>query len=417
MRKMLLFVLVALIFLTSCSNVGTENQDSTDSNTDNAQKNYDHEQSTVHMGSTAVFTDDTIYFTSAGQLKYADKASGIGGPLCGKPECLHNNDTCNAYIGFPGDPELSDYDGALYWWENDDKVEAHAYKVNYDGTGRELVRDLEGITTNTGAPNSSFVHRGYMFFSYQTWKVVDGETVFGARILAYDLNSNEECITVYEKDYGDTVYRPVIQAYENYLYIMLPIGERQWQIEAGMSREEHDPALEMYRWNIETHELETLFNGDVPFNTNMGELHIMDSGILISGGIIDYSDPYLLADWDIYSYDFESKEISQYLELNGMGFYSVQIVNGLFIGSMFGEINRPMISVIDLSGKTILDKEYSPDFMNKYDIRSGFNFYGADEDNLYYHLGGYDEKEDELVVAFPLDGSDPLVVYSRKGDG
>ena len=403
MRKMLVFVLAAMILLTSCSNAG-------------ADKNYDHDQGTVHNGSTAVFTDDTIYFTAAGQIKYADKASGIGGPLCGKPECLHNDDTCNAYIDFPPRPELSDYDGALFWWETDYKHEAHAYKVNYDGTGREQVRDLEGITTDTGAPDYSFVHRGYMFFSYQTWKVVNGETVWGARILAYDLNSSEEGITVYEKDYGDTVYRPIIQAYENYLYIMLPIGERQWQIEAGMSREEHDPALELYRWNIETRELETLYNGDVPFDTDMGELHIMDDGILISGGIIDYNNPYFLADWDIYRYDFESKEISQYLELNGKGFYSVQMVNGLFVGSMFGDMDRPMISVVDFSGRTILDKEYSPDYMNEYDIRSGFNFYGADEYNLYYHLGGFDGKEDELVVAFPLDGSDPRVVYSWKGE-
>ena len=75
--------------------------------TDEFLPDYDADPSFIHAFSTIgnhvlCRTESTAFACtgslSKGTIKYLDKATGICLPLCGKPECLHDNDTCNAYV-------------------------------------------------------------------------------------------------------------------------------------------------------------------------------------------------------------------------------------------------------------------------------------------------------------------------------
>lgn len=145
MKKAFAIMLTFLLLMTSCSNAGTENQ------------RIDSDRSFAQFGTYVCETEDTVYFmttgtvyferlhdyNSASMLYYLDKATGISVPLCGKPECKHDDESCNAYISSTQPVSLADYNGRLYWiaMGNDNKY--HIYSAAYDGTDRQSVRELD----------------------------------------------------------------------------------------------------------------------------------------------------------------------------------------------------------------------------------------------------------------------------------
>jgi len=122
-----------------------------------------------------VCKDENGYFFryGDGNIYYLDKESGMSTVLCGKPECSHTNDTCNAYAygNF-----LTYYNGKLYW-SNSDYVDENGTIVNYgerlhrmniDGTEHEVVQELD---FEPGGDTSNFltkpiIHRGIVYFAY-----------------------------------------------------------------------------------------------------------------------------------------------------------------------------------------------------------------------------------------------------------
>lgn len=64
-------------------------------------------------------TEDVLYFRGffSNYIGYYDKVNEIGGVLCGKPECLHNDKTCNAWVS-PSPSGLNVYEEneqMIYW--------------------------------------------------------------------------------------------------------------------------------------------------------------------------------------------------------------------------------------------------------------------------------------------------------------
>ena len=394
MKKALAVMLTALMFLTSCSNAdGKDN--------DNVQKKRDYVQGSLGLTASSAITDDTVYFKpfqSSKSIKYADIEAGIGGVLCGKPECTHTDSSCNAYTSYAV-PGLSDYDRALYWTTSEG-FDYYICKENYDGTDRVVVRELDSQTMQTLNTNSlSFAHRGYMFYCSGTFTIENGETKYISQVFAYSLEGDDDCIKIYEKYVPNTYYTSVrMRAYNDALYIMNRSGDVTGD----------KPCLELYKWNINTHDIETLYTGEVPFSA--WEFYIIDDGILISestGG-------------KIYFYSFEEQTISDYLDFNGESedFDYISISNGFFIGQIPDDDKETvMIRVIDITGKLILDSAFSVDFIDKEQwTHMSITLCGADE-NYVYNLYSGSQGSDEYLVAIPLDGSDVRVLYSYIGDG
>lgn len=108
-----------------------------------------------------------------GNVYYLDKESGASTILCGKPECSHTDDTCNAwaYGNF-----MTYYDGKLYWSSHDyiqenggvtDKGE-RLHCMDLDGTNHTVIQELDfvpGGDTNTFL-TKPIIHRGIVYFCY-----------------------------------------------------------------------------------------------------------------------------------------------------------------------------------------------------------------------------------------------------------
>ncbi len=82
-------------------------------------------------------------------------------PLCGKPNCLHNDENCNAY--FDGSPlGFGYYDGAIYALDYSG-FENKLIKLNLDGTDHSVVKTLDNIEFVT----SCWYHHGMFFIYYE----------------------------------------------------------------------------------------------------------------------------------------------------------------------------------------------------------------------------------------------------------
>ena len=277
-----------------------------------------------------------------------------------------------------------------------DRSNFYIFRENYDGTDLTIIRDVDTQTMNNLNSNPlSFAHRGYMFYCSNPLTVENGETKIGAQVFAYSLDGNDDIIRIFEKYVPETYYTSVrMRAYNDDLYIM------------NLSRDtsgDDNPCLELYKWNINTHNIETLYDEETLFSAY--EFYITDDGILISG-----------RDGKIYFYSFEQKNISVYLDFNGeTGVYEyVSISNGFFIGQITDEYGVMAIRVMDITGKMVLDSVFSVDFLGK-DI--GMRTLCGIDDNYVYDLYSGSPGSDEYLIAIPLDGSDVRVLYSYIGEG
>lgn len=133
-----------------------------------------------NMNQSAVFwipylceADDGYYFQYDTFAYYIDKASRSATILCAKPDCAHNDDTCNAWIYCWS---LAYLDNKLYFSNNDYVLNngtytnygMRLYSIDADGTNRNVVQSLE---FTPGGNNSNYVttpiiHRGSVYFAY-----------------------------------------------------------------------------------------------------------------------------------------------------------------------------------------------------------------------------------------------------------
>ncbi len=117
-------------------------------------------------------TDDGYYILYGGHEAYfIEKETHKIALLCTKPECAHNDDTCNADIS---GGVLWESGGRLYY-TNSTLLEEHGklvdhgeriYSVALDGTDRRVVQELEFEPSGSSTYVDPILHRGYVYFFY-----------------------------------------------------------------------------------------------------------------------------------------------------------------------------------------------------------------------------------------------------------
>ena len=133
------------------------------------ETDYDNRYGSL-IASDMLETEDAFYLHSRngnGFLYYYDKASGLSGVLCPRPECVHdekrNNAECAGYIGSE-QPSLQYYQGKL-WYVNATKgMKIGLFRMNLDGSSKELVHEFDPVGTNLEFGNRRlYIHRGMIY--------------------------------------------------------------------------------------------------------------------------------------------------------------------------------------------------------------------------------------------------------------
>ena len=164
LKKFLTALLAAALTLslTACSGIIKS--------TDEFQKNM--HQSDYYRLDKVCQTEDGYYILYGGSHAYfIDKETYQIALLCTKPECAHNDDTCNAEI-YGG--VLWETGGRLYYTnstllEERGKLVDHGeriYSVALDGTGQRVVQELEFEPSGSSTHVDPILHRGYVYFFY-----------------------------------------------------------------------------------------------------------------------------------------------------------------------------------------------------------------------------------------------------------
>ena len=161
--------------------------------TDEYLPDYDVDLSSVHRFSTLdnlCSTETTVYSIRNGLdagsslfITYMDKATGISLPLCGKPECMHNDGNCNANVNRPRG--LCVYDGKLYWQDY-----GQVMRMNLDGTEREKVCYYSDYGSNLVI----VFHRGYVYYTSEKNDIKDGKAGNRVRVCALPLAGGDPIV-------------------------------------------------------------------------------------------------------------------------------------------------------------------------------------------------------------------------------
>lgn len=400
MKKKFAWIMVlalALVLLASCADSGNDSSSAPSLPDEPTALDYDRSFSHNSNGlyTNVGSTEDTFYYVlwQDKLIRYADKATGTGGPLCGKPECTHDNADCNAYLPGAGLGTwgLATYDGRLYWVGTNNSAFRHIYSCALDGTDRRVVRDLDREFTSHGAEQAQF-HRGYLYWCNNDSTVVDGKAQRIARVLAFSLDPDGEDLVILEEENREWVR---LQPYLGGLYIAVVGGE--------VGRTDYD--LILYRWDIQTRELEEFYRGVVPFI--MWELWVTDDGILMHG---DYPTE---SGWDrsVYKFSFESGEVDELFPMvdsvEGEYTYACSVADGLFVANTVTGSGEMKLLVKDFQGNTVLDTTLRADWLT---FNSPMFCYGTDETYMYFFY--HDYRNGNYAAAVPLDGSEIKLLWS-----
>ena len=96
------------------------------------------------------------YFCPLGSVYvyYYDEETDTQGKLCAKPECTHEDASCNAYLGV-SNIGIQIYDHSLYWIQG-----GSLYRMDLNGENHEEVRTIDVLY---GVDPLFAVHRGFLY--------------------------------------------------------------------------------------------------------------------------------------------------------------------------------------------------------------------------------------------------------------
>lgn len=118
------------------------------------------------------------YYIFENKLHIIDKTTFLDTVLCAKPNCTHEDETCNAMVGTPIE-NLHYSDGALYTLGEVSNFGEPAHwflqRISLDGSSRKRIADITWDTSKCeGLPVFFVVHRGKFYYIVQQDAGIDG---------------------------------------------------------------------------------------------------------------------------------------------------------------------------------------------------------------------------------------------------
>ncbi len=356
--------------------------------TDEFLPDYDAELTYTSFYGGFCETDDAFYFTRGDEngfgyfIWYYDKASGISGKLCPRPECTHSDSTCNAYISTPTNA-LSAYDGGLICYDYDhyggkDKI----LSINPDGSGRRELRSDNSVEFDS-YPNQ-FFHRGYKYVFRKIDTITLGQVRSTLSFTAEPIGNGDGFEIINEE--ADGLGGIMAVPFRNDVYILL----------TQMPQESSVGTMKVCRFDSKTRELETVYEGETDcegITDQTTRIRTDGEKLWISGG----GDKT----WQLMTLDLKAKELSK-KEITGFG-YKLLMPGGepvLTLNSSEGSTT---------TGITVYDLEMNPLYELALDLKalglSGFaEVIGMNEDLIVLSNG---TQTTLTYIAVPLDGSAP----------
>lgn len=160
-------------------------------------------------------TEDGYYFMNGQFLYFRDKNSGETAPVCNKPECLHHDGTCNAYL--PDTRSLIYNSGKIYFLRDiyAESVTDTLFEMSVDGSKqKELISFPEYVYQFA-------IHRGYVYYITTDFGTISGKEsetqtkMHFYRVPLAKINANPELLFTLQGIYANI---GALLCYRNYIY-------------------------------------------------------------------------------------------------------------------------------------------------------------------------------------------------------
>lgn len=355
----------------------------------------------ARKNANACATEDTVYFlcnesVEGGMehyvIRYLDKATGITGPLCGRPECLHTDADCNAYVKGRAFG-IAYYDGRLYWVAAGEMNKYYVYSAAPDGTDHRTVRELDGELVPDEIGDWSFqFHREHVYLSCIKNTVINGEVHESGYIAAWPLDPDEAGFVVLDEE--GTTLQMSTQLYGDDMYIV-----DVYRTETG---EKSPPRFR--RWDITTGQMEVLFDGQPPFAGGISDCWVTEDSIYTVESHPVGEEQY---ERSVYRYDLADGTFERSFEWFTGGPCAVGISDDLCVAVDSETDGRLAVIAADFQGNTVLDAELAAEGMPR-----GLKFLvltmaGEDGENMYF----YNYNTSPFFVSVALDGSGARILW------
>ena len=337
--KRLLALLLCLLLLTACTQQEPTVDTATSSVTKNptevpsalADENADNNYLVNNNFQFMTESDSTIYKIVIDRIYYYDKASGISGPICGKPDCDHTGMDCDAYIGTGR--AIQYYNNSLYFVSCDYNIfpaEFWLWKADVNGQNREKIKllDAKGLLI-PNQPQNFFIHRGQLFLFCLTNIVENGVPMMRAAILSSPLDDSQEFTTLWEEK-SESVLHYTYRFSDQYVYVGSTYNGR---------------TVHIFRINFLDGSTESLFSEDGQ-GYLYGEIHLTKQNELYLPGATETT---------VYVWKIENGQKVNTITIESDSEYPPKILDGLVIDTRQNEDNKRVATVKTLSGETIYD--------------------------------------------------------------
>lgn len=340
MKKLVAILLTSLLLLTACARQESADGTTAAASDPNAPAGLssaliDESGDNTYLVSdnfqNLTESDSTIYKLVIDRIYYYDKASGISGPLCGKPDCNHTDNDCDAYIstGFA----IEYYNQSLYFIAYDHTVfpaELWLWKADSNGQNREKIKqlDLKGLII-PNQPQTYFIHKGQLFLFCLTDIVENGVPMMRAAILSSPLDDSQEFTTLWEEK-SESVLHYTYRFSDQYVYVGSTYNGR---------------TVHIFRINFLDGSTESLFSEDGQ-GYLYGEIHLTKQNELYLSGATETT---------VYVWKIENGQKVNTITIESDSEYPPKILDGLVIDTRQNEDNKRVATVKTLSGETVYE--------------------------------------------------------------
>jgi hypothetical protein len=351
----------------------------------------------VYLNGNFIETEDSLYSIPffGGLIMGWDKTNHIGGPLCGRPECLHNNDQCNAYVGSVPKSSLSLYQNRLYWVgvvKTDPQTRGvpGVYSMNPDGTDRRLELNWdyyqEGI-------NNAYLNQGFVYAVHQKEEVDQADPFLRLTVRMIPIDGTDS-VTILDRTGRESVK-------------VMPFFEEKSVWFVLSSRQGETFSAQLLCWDTEKRELQEVLSKE-GLSLCLDSIWKTEDGTIFLKNGVTNDHLFQLQDGEL----LPREDLLPNQEKYDMLYFS----NGILIASGVGPNHNMKEDVIDTivlvrkwDGTVLYEGPVSMNFQA--DLNSKWHYHAlcalfGDENGLYYEYEWEDENGHALttMVYYTLAG-------------
>ena len=286
--KATVLLLISVLLLSGCGYDNHNDQAPANSST---MYNYITDSQLAFSGSRlndviTVKGEEGYYSYQSKRIFYTDGQTLESTPLCIKPNCMHNTDTCNAFIGTTYN--IAYNDGYIYYNQSGgvehDLIGEQFYRMKADGSEKEKLWYLNYNIIDW------VVHKGYLYCTCNMYlNTLDLETsvtnAYVFRIKLSDTKAEPE-VAYFAEEVGQSATVSGIVAFGDYIYFNV----------TGLSREDTSQYIRKYlRMNLstlETNEMELEDGRWMKYPNLLGDNLVFQTARKEDGNIDYYKTDY-----------------------------------------------------------------------------------------------------------------------------